>query len=189
MGHPDGAHTHGSGGGGFDPMPILIIIGAIAVAGPVAAAAMELLHILLIAVVVILSLGAVGLAAVIAFRVHCWRAGGTTRVSLPAPTVVRAPVEDAVEPFGVGVDDTLLRVSWCPTSHGGHQHRRRGRGSRRRGARAPDRDRPAGPRRCVCPRRTHADRRRPAGPPAATGYVPACPAACGAGSTPAHRIG
>jgi len=88
MGHPDGAHTHG--GGGFDPMPILIIIGAIAVAGPVAAAAVELLHILLIAVVVILSLGAVGLAAVIAFRVHRWRAGGTTRVSLPAPTAARA---------------------------------------------------------------------------------------------------
>ena len=88
MGHPDGAHTHGSGG--FDPMPILIIIGAIAVAGPVAAAAVELLHILLIAVVVILSLGAVGLAAVIAYRVHRWRAGGTTRVSLPAPTAARA---------------------------------------------------------------------------------------------------
>ena len=88
MGHPDGAHTHG--GGGFDPMPILIIIGAIAVAGPVAAAAVELLHILLIAVVVILSLGAVGLAAVIAFRVHRWRAGGTTRASLPAPTAARA---------------------------------------------------------------------------------------------------
>jgi hypothetical protein len=88
MGHPDGAHTHG--GGGFDPMPILIIIGAIAVAGPVAAAVVELLHILLIAVVVILSLGAVGLAAVIAFRVHRWRAGAPARVSLPAPTVVRA---------------------------------------------------------------------------------------------------
>jgi hypothetical protein len=83
MGHPDGAHTHG--GGGFDPMPILIIIGAIAVAGPVAAAAVELLHILLIAVAVIGGLAAVGLAAVIAFRVHRWRAGGTTRVSLPAP--------------------------------------------------------------------------------------------------------
>jgi hypothetical protein len=88
MGHPDGAHTHG--GGGFDPMPILIIIGAIAVAGPVAAAAVELLHILLIAVVVILSLGAVGLAAVIAYRVHRSRAGGTTRVSLPTPTAARA---------------------------------------------------------------------------------------------------
>ena len=71
-------------------MPILIIIGAIAVAGPVAAAAVELLHILLIAVVVILSLGAVGLVAVIAFRVYRWRAGGTTRVSLPAPTAARA---------------------------------------------------------------------------------------------------
>jgi hypothetical protein len=84
----DGAHTHG--GGGFDPLPILLIIGAIAVAGPVAAAAVELLHILLIAVVVILSLAGVGLAAVIAFRVHRWRAGGPARVSLPAPTAARA---------------------------------------------------------------------------------------------------
>jgi hypothetical protein len=88
MGIPDGVHTHG--GGGFDPMPLLIIIGAIAVAGPVAAAAVELLHILLIAVAVIGGLAAVGLAGVIAFRVHRWRASGTTRVSLPAPTTARA---------------------------------------------------------------------------------------------------
>lgn len=88
MGHPDGAHTHG--GGGFDPLPILLIIGAIAVAGPVGAAVGALLHLLLIAVVVILSLAGVGLAAVIAYRVHRWRAGGTTPVSLPAPTVARA---------------------------------------------------------------------------------------------------
>jgi hypothetical protein len=39
----------------------------------------------------------VGLAAVIAFRVHRWRAGGTTRVSLPAPTVARA-VQAPTEP-------------------------------------------------------------------------------------------
>jgi hypothetical protein len=81
MGHPDGAHTHG--GGGFDPLPILIVIGAIAVAGPVAAAAVELLHILLIAVVVILSLGAVGLVGFVAYRLR-------HRDTSPARAVYRA---------------------------------------------------------------------------------------------------
>jgi hypothetical protein len=44
MGTPDGAHTHGSGG--FDPVPIVIVLLAAAVAGPVVAAAAELVHIL-----------------------------------------------------------------------------------------------------------------------------------------------
>jgi hypothetical protein len=43
-------------------------------------------------VVVILSLGAVGVAAVIAFHVHRWRAGGTAGRSLPA-----APLRPAVQ--------------------------------------------------------------------------------------------
>jgi hypothetical protein len=67
MGHPDGAHTHG--GGGFDPMPILIIIGAIALAGPVAAAAAELLHLLVIVLAVLAAVVGVGVVAYVAFRV------------------------------------------------------------------------------------------------------------------------
>jgi len=50
----------------------------------------ELLHILLIAVAVIGGLAAVGLAAVIAFRIHRGRASVPARVSLPAPTAARA---------------------------------------------------------------------------------------------------
>jgi len=88
MGHPDGAHTHGSGG--FDPMPLLIIIGAIAVAGPVLAAVAELIHILLIAVAVLAGLAVVSVVAVLAFHVHRWRAGGTVQRPLPAAPWQRA---------------------------------------------------------------------------------------------------
>jgi hypothetical protein len=66
MGHADGAHTHG--GGGFDPMPILIIIGAIALAGPVAAAAAELLHLLVIVLAVLAGVVGAGVAPYVAFR-------------------------------------------------------------------------------------------------------------------------
>ena len=95
MGHPDGAHTHG--GGGFDPMPLLIIIGAIVLAGPILAAVAELIHILLIAVAVLAGLAVVGVVALAAFHVHRWRAGGTARVALPAPTAARA-VQAPTEP-------------------------------------------------------------------------------------------
>jgi hypothetical protein len=67
MGHGDGAHTHG--GGGFDPMPILVIIGALVVAGPVAAAVAELLHLLVIVLVVLVAVVAAGGLALVAFRV------------------------------------------------------------------------------------------------------------------------
>jgi uncharacterized membrane protein YebE (DUF533 family) len=68
MGIPDGAHTHG--GGGFDPMPIVIVLGAVAIAGAVLAAVGELVHILLIVVAVIGGLAAVGLVAFIAYRIR-----------------------------------------------------------------------------------------------------------------------
>jgi hypothetical protein len=50
-------------------MPILIIIGAIALAGPVAAAAAELLHLLVIVLAVLSGVVAVGVVAYVAFRV------------------------------------------------------------------------------------------------------------------------
>jgi hypothetical protein len=64
MGHPDGAHTHGSGGG--LSQAVLIIL-AVALLGPaVATAVAELLHILLIIVVIVAAAGAAGLAALVA---------------------------------------------------------------------------------------------------------------------------
>jgi hypothetical protein len=90
MGIPDGAHTHG--GGGFDPMPILIIIGAIALAGPVAAAAAELLHLLVIVLAVLAGVMGAGVMAYVAFRVSRGRqepARALYRVT-PAPPKPRA---------------------------------------------------------------------------------------------------
>ena len=86
MGHADGAHTHG--GGGFDPMPILIIIGAIVVAGPVAAAVAELLHLLVIVLAVLAGVVGAGVVAYVAFRVsHRGQEAARVLYSVtPAPT-------------------------------------------------------------------------------------------------------
>jgi hypothetical protein len=89
MGHPDGAHTHGSGGGGLGE--VLVILLAVALLGPaIAAAVAELVHLVLIVVAVLAGIAATGVVALAAFHVHRWRAGGTVQRSLPAPTAVRA---------------------------------------------------------------------------------------------------
>jgi hypothetical protein len=88
MGHPDGAHTHG--GGGFDPMPILIVLGAAAIAGPVLAAVGELVHILLIVAAVLAGVAAVGLVAFIAYRVRHRRSLPVAARVLPPPVRARA---------------------------------------------------------------------------------------------------
>jgi hypothetical protein len=61
------------------------LLGPATVAVAVAAAVAELVHIVLITMAVLLGLGAASLAACVAVRVHRWRTGGTTLVSLPAP--------------------------------------------------------------------------------------------------------
>jgi uncharacterized membrane protein YraQ (UPF0718 family) len=69
MGHPDGAHTHGSGGSGLGE--VLVILLAVALLGPaVAAAVAELLHLLIIVLAAVAALGAAGLAGLLAFRVR-----------------------------------------------------------------------------------------------------------------------
>jgi hypothetical protein len=72
MGHPDGAHTHGSGGSGIGAAVLVVLGAALAVnlAGPVAAAAGELLHIVVVVAGVVLGLGAAVLAAVIGWRLR-----------------------------------------------------------------------------------------------------------------------
>jgi hypothetical protein len=72
MGHPDGAHTHGSGGSGIGTAVLVVLGAALAMnlAGPVAAAAGELLHIVMVAAGVILGLGVAVLAAVITWRLR-----------------------------------------------------------------------------------------------------------------------
>jgi hypothetical protein len=91
--------TDSTGGGGLG-VAVLIILAA-ALLGPavataavaVAAAVAELVHIVLITVAVLLGLGAAGLVTLAAARVHRWRTGAPTRVSVPAlpPWHVEAP--------------------------------------------------------------------------------------------------
>jgi hypothetical protein len=121
MGHADGAHTHG--GGGFDPMPILIIIGAIALAGPVAAAAAELLHLLVIVLAVLAGVVGAGVAAYVAFRVS-HRGQETARALYrvtPAPPrpsplpseprpAIGAPREVHLHLYGVSAEEVAAAI-------------------------------------------------------------------------------
>jgi len=95
MGHPDGARTHS--GGGPDLVMILVVLGALAAAGPVLAAVAELIHILLIVLAVLAGIAVAGVVALAAFHLHRWRAGGTVQRPLPAPPRQRA-VQDAPAP-------------------------------------------------------------------------------------------
>jgi hypothetical protein len=92
MGHPDGAHTHGSGGGGFGD--ILTVAGVIlilaAVAGPVTAAVGALVHVLLITAALLLGLAGVALVGFIAWRVHRYRHPDGARDTALPPGAARA---------------------------------------------------------------------------------------------------
>jgi len=69
MGHPDGAHTHGSGLG----TAVLVLIGAalaVKAAPAVLSAPAELLHALIIMTAVIVGVGAAGLVGLLTWRWH-----------------------------------------------------------------------------------------------------------------------
>jgi hypothetical protein len=87
MGHPDGAHTHGSGGSGIGTAVLVVIGAALAVklAGPVLDAAAELLRVLLIAAGVIVGVGAASLVGLIAWR---WRSQKDAARAMPPRTLV-----------------------------------------------------------------------------------------------------
>jgi hypothetical protein len=87
MGHPDGAHTHGSGGSGLGTAVLVVIGAALAVklAGPVLDAAAELLRVLLIAAGVIVFVGAASLVGLIAWR---WRSRKDAARAMPPGTLV-----------------------------------------------------------------------------------------------------
>jgi hypothetical protein len=92
MGHPDGAHTHGSGGSGLGTAVLVVLAAALAVkAAPVALAAIaELLHMVLILAAGIVGLGAVGLVGLLACRWRCTRLDAARTVTQRAPASVRA---------------------------------------------------------------------------------------------------
>ena len=92
MGHPDGAHTHGSGGG-LGTAALVLVGAALAVkaAPAVLGAAAELLHVVLIVVFIAACTGAVGVVALLALKRRRVRAGAAARTMPPSPpTVVRA---------------------------------------------------------------------------------------------------
>jgi hypothetical protein len=72
-------------------MPILIIIGAIAVAGPVAAAVAELLHLLVIVAVVLAAVAGAGGLALVAFRVSRGRQEAARVLYRVTPAPPRPP--------------------------------------------------------------------------------------------------
>ena len=88
MGHPDGAHTHGSGGSGLGEL--LVILLGVALLGPAAAAVAELVHVLLIVAGVIVGAGAAGLAGLLAWQLRRTRVDAA-RAMPPLPSkMVRA---------------------------------------------------------------------------------------------------
>jgi hypothetical protein len=116
MGHPDGAHTHGSGSSGLGTA-VLVLVGAalvVKLAAPVAAAVGELVHILLIAVAVIGGLAAAGGIGLLALRLRHSRENGITRVAFPAPTerrAAQAPTEPRREIESGGLHLHLYGIS------------------------------------------------------------------------------
>jgi hypothetical protein len=88
MGHPDGAHTHGSGGGIGDLLlVILAAVVVVRVAVPVLAAVAELVHMLLIVAAVIVGAGAAGLVGLLVWRLRRTRMGAA-RTMPPLPSKV-----------------------------------------------------------------------------------------------------
>jgi hypothetical protein len=87
MGHPDGAHTHGSGGGGTIVLVVLAAALAVKLAGPVLGALAELLHVFLIVAGVIVGVGAASLVGLLAWRWRRWHQDAA-RAMPPLPSKV-----------------------------------------------------------------------------------------------------
>ena len=127
MGHPDGAHTHGSGGSGLGTV-VLVIVAAALLGPAVAAAVAELLHLLLIALAVLAGVAVAGVVALVAFRVSRGRQEAARvlyRVTPapPRPAPLRSeprPVIEAPRPrptcTTTGTASTLR--TWPPSSAG-----------------------------------------------------------------------
>ena len=97
MGIPDGAQTHGSGGSGLGTAVLVLVGAALAVklAGPVAAAVGEFVHVLLIVAAVLLGVSAAGLVALLAWR---WRRYRPEAARATYPPQVGAGAQPLPEP-------------------------------------------------------------------------------------------
>jgi hypothetical protein len=87
MGHPDGAHTHGSGGGGTIVLVVLAAALAVKLAGPVLGALAELVHVFLIVAGVVVGVGAASLEGLLAWRWRRWHQDAA-RAMPPLPSKV-----------------------------------------------------------------------------------------------------
>jgi hypothetical protein len=105
MGHPDGAHTHGSGGSGLGTAVLVILGAALAVklAGPVVAVVSQLVYVFMIVVAVAAVAGAAGAAGVFIWRRRT-RPKAARTVLLPpqvrAAQTFPAPQRRAIEARG-----------------------------------------------------------------------------------------
>jgi hypothetical protein len=99
MGHPDGAHTHGSGGSGIGAAVAVVLAAVVvaSIAGPVIHAAVELLRVVLIAAAVILCLGLAGGIALVAYRLRRGRQNAPLVVH-QVPPVTWRPAESLPVP-------------------------------------------------------------------------------------------
>ncbi len=98
MGHPDGAHTHGGGSGSGTAAAMIVAAVVLAsIAGPVIGAAIDLLRLVLIVAGVILGLGALGGAGLLAWRLRRGRQNAPLVVHRARP-VTRRPAESLPAP-------------------------------------------------------------------------------------------
>jgi len=99
MGHPDGAHTHGSGGSGLGTAVLVLIGAALAVkaAPAVLSAPAELLHALIIMTAVIVGVGAAGLVGLLTWRWHRTRLAAA-RAMPPLPSKLARAAQPLPQP-------------------------------------------------------------------------------------------
>ena len=99
MGHPDGTHTHGSGGSGIGMAAAVVLAAIVAAsaAGPVVHAATDVIEVLAIVVAAIVGLALATGAALVAWRLRSVRQN-TPRVVHQVPPATRRAAESLPAP-------------------------------------------------------------------------------------------
>jgi hypothetical protein len=103
MGIPDGAHTHGGGGGGLGTAALVLVGAALAVklAGPVAAATGEFVHVLLVVAAILAGVAAVALMGFIVYRLRRRKVHPVSLARTLPPLQVRATRPLPAQPWAI----------------------------------------------------------------------------------------